>query len=45
MSLSHEQAHQIARRGPNKVTYYLTMALLVPILRVFFVISSISGIG
>jgi 1-acyl-sn-glycerol-3-phosphate acyltransferase len=36
MSLSHEQAHQIARRGPNKVTYYLTMVLLVPILRVLF---------
>ena len=38
MSLSHERAHEIARRGPNKVTYYLTMALLVPILRVAYLL-------
>ena len=36
MTLSHERAHEIARRGPSKVTYYLTMALLVPILRLVF---------
>jgi 1-acyl-sn-glycerol-3-phosphate acyltransferase len=36
MSLSHEQAHEIARRGPSKLAYFITMLSLAPILRTLF---------
>lgn len=36
MARSHEESHEIARRGASKPMYHATMFLLVPILRVFF---------
>ncbi|HSV38857.1 MAG TPA: lysophospholipid acyltransferase family protein [Nocardioidaceae bacterium] len=36
MTLTNEEAHERARKGPSKVAYYLTMVLLVPILRLVF---------
>ncbi|WP_187271805.1 lysophospholipid acyltransferase family protein [Aeromicrobium terrae] len=36
MARSHEESHEIARRGASKPLYYLTMFLLVPIFRLVF---------
>jgi 1-acyl-sn-glycerol-3-phosphate acyltransferase len=36
MSLSHEQAHQVARRGPSRLAYLVTMVVLGPVLRLLF---------
>ncbi|HEX7739640.1 MAG TPA: lysophospholipid acyltransferase family protein [Marmoricola sp.] len=40
MPMSNEQAHEVARKGPGKVAYFLVRLLLMPILRVVFAMSA-----